>query len=91
MDDCPAISNTITLILLHMTSRRTYIEKQLFYAFCMAIGISPMDGTTNEIHMKEDMQLMDRIRSGEQIFSNREELAIIGNVLGAEWLTEDEL
>lgn len=57
----------------------------------MAIGISPMDGTTNEIHMKEDMQLMDRIRSGEQIFSNREELAIIGNVLGAEWLTEDEL
>lgn len=57
----------------------------------MAIGISPMDGTTNEIHMKEDMQLMDRIHSGEQIFSNREELAIIGNVLGAEWLTEDEL
>ena len=57
----------------------------------MEIGISPMDGTTNEVHMKEDIALMDRIRSGEKIFANHEELAVIGNVLGAEWLSQDEL
>ena len=65
---------------------------QLFYAFCLAIGISPMDGTTSEQHMKEDMELMDRIRSGEKIFASSEELAIVGNALGTpEWDAEDEL
>mmetsp|Transcript_32897 Transcript_32897/g.69218 ORF Transcript_32897/g.69218 Transcript_32897/m.69218 type:complete len:309 (-) Transcript_32897:572-1498(-) len=64
----------------------------LFYAFCMAIGISPMDGTTNELHMKEDMALMNRIQSGEQIFANSDELAIVGEALGIPpWKTEDEL
>lgn len=58
----------------------------------MAIGISPMDGTTNEVHMKEDIEMMDRIRNGEQIFANSAELAIVGNALGTpEWNVEDEL
>ena len=57
----------------------------------MALGISPMDGTTNEIHMKEDMDLMKRIRSGEQIFADSEELAIVGNALGTPgWNGEEE-
>jgi hypothetical protein len=65
---------------------------QLFYAFCMAIGISPMDGTTNEVHMKEAIALMDRIRRGEKIFENKEEMDIIGNALGTpEWNNEGEL
>ena len=50
-----------------------------------------MDGTTNELHMKEDMELMNRIRSGEKIFANNEELEIIGNALGTpEWNAEEE-
>ena len=50
-----------------------------------------MDGTTNEIHMKEDMDLMKRIRSGEQIFADSEELAIVGNALGTPgWNGEEE-
>ena len=57
----------------------------------MALGISPMDGTTNEMHMKEDMELMDRIRSGDQIFDNYDELAIIGDALGtSEWYGDAE-
>ena len=57
----------------------------------MAIGISPMDGTTNELHMKEDIELMDRIRSGEKIFANNDELEIIGNALGTPaWNAEEE-
>jgi hypothetical protein len=42
--------------------------------------------------MKEDLELMHRIRNGEQIFANKEELSIIGNALGTmEWNVEDEL
>ena len=58
----------------------------------MTLGISPLDGTTSELHMKDDMELMNRIRSGEQIFANKEELSIVGNALGTVgWNEEDEL
>lgn len=64
----------------------------LFYAFCMTIGISPMDGTTNFDHMLEDMNLVNRIRQGETIFKNDDELAIIGEALGLpEWKRDEEL
>ena len=58
----------------------------------MALGISPMDGTTNEVHMREDIALMDRIRNGEQIFDGIDELSIIGDALEGEpeWYTEEE-
>ncbi len=48
----------------------------------MTIGITPMDGTTDKQHMKEDIDLLNRVRSGEKIFENNDELAIIGNALG---------
>ncbi|KAL7547198.1 hypothetical protein ACHAWF_010513 [Thalassiosira exigua] len=79
---------------LEIAAKKGLSPEGLFYAFCVAIGISPMDGTTSEVHMKEDMALMDRIRDGEQIFSDGDELAIIGNALGlssTEWDAEDEL
>ncbi len=51
-----------------------------------------MNGTTDEVHMKEATSLMDRIRRGEKIFENKEEMDIIGNALGTPgWNTEDEL
>ena len=55
-----------------------------------------MDGTTSEVHMKEDIALMNRIRSGEKIFVDSNEMGIIGNALGTtNWNTmfeeEDEL
>jgi len=48
----------------------------------MAIGITPLDGTTDEQHMKEDIELLERLRNGEQIFENDDELALIGDALG---------
>mmetsp|Transcript_1127 Transcript_1127/g.1975 ORF Transcript_1127/g.1975 Transcript_1127/m.1975 type:complete len:311 (-) Transcript_1127:156-1088(-) len=72
---------------LELAKEKRLTPEGLFYAFCMAIGISPMDGTTNEVHMKEDIELMNRIRSGEQIFANSEELSVIGNSL---FVAEDE-
>ena len=54
-----------------------------------------MDGSTNEVHMREDIELMNRIRSGEQIFADSNEMATIGDALGTpNWNTfeeEDEL
>lgn len=41
-----------------------------------------MDGTTSEEHMREDIALMDRIRSGDTIFTGSHEMIIIGNKLG---------
>lgn len=80
------------LLLLYAYASHTCMSLQLFYAFCMALGISPMDGTTNEQHMREDIALMDRIRNGEQIFDNMDELSIIGDALEGEpeWYTEEE-
>ena len=49
-----------------------------------------MDGTTNEMHMKEDIGLMNRIRSGEKIFDDSKELAIVGNELGTPGWNADE-
>ncbi|KAL3763847.1 hypothetical protein ACHAW5_006265 [Stephanodiscus triporus] len=75
-----------------LSNRKKLSPEALFYAFCMAIGISPMNGTTNEVHMKEAIALMDRIRRGEKIFENKEEMDIIGNALGTpEWNIEGEL
>mmetsp|Transcript_57345 Transcript_57345/g.121680 ORF Transcript_57345/g.121680 Transcript_57345/m.121680 type:complete len:159 (+) Transcript_57345:2-478(+) len=77
---------------LDLAEEKALTPEGLFYAFCMAIGISPLDGTTDEMHMKEDVELMNRIREGEQIFANAEELAIVGNALGTpDWNAEDEL
>ena len=54
-----------------------------------------MDGSTDEGHMKDDIELMNRIRSGENIFVDSSEMAIIGDALGTpNWNTieeEDEL
>ena len=66
--------------------------RKLFYAFCMAIGITPLDGTTSEVHMREDIELLDRLRSGERFFENDEELALIGDALGTrDWRADVEL
>eukprot|EP00573_Skeletonema_grethae_P000456 CAMPEP_0201687210 /NCGR_PEP_ID=MMETSP0578-20130828/1366_1 /ASSEMBLY_ACC=CAM_ASM_000663 /TAXON_ID=267565 /ORGANISM="Skeletonema grethea, Strain CCMP 1804" /LENGTH=319 /DNA_ID=CAMNT_0048171343 /DNA_START=66 /DNA_END=1025 /DNA_ORIENTATION=+ len=81
---------------LELAKEKGLSPEELFYAFCMALGISPMDGSTNEVHMKEDIALMNRIRSGEKIFLDSSEMSIIGNALGtSNWNTileeEDEL
>ena len=80
------------LLLINVYPSHICTSLQLFYAFCMALGITPMDGTTNEQHMREDIALMDRIRNGEQIFDNMDELSIIGDALegNPDWYPEEE-
>lgn len=51
----------------------------------MAIGITPLDGTTNEQHMRDDIELLNRLRREEQIFETDEDLALIGDALTPGW------
>jgi len=58
----------------------------LLYAFCMTIGITVLDGATNEDHMKEDIVLLQRMNNNgdanSKIFVNEKELTLIANALG---------
>jgi diketogulonate reductase-like aldo/keto reductase len=54
----------------------------LMYAFMMTMGHTPLDGTTNLKHMQEDIALESRIKGGEKIFANEEELRKMVEVLG---------
>lgn len=53
----------------------------LMYAFVMAIGATPLDGTTSETHMKEDIALLNRIQSGVPVFETDVELKIMSSLL----------
>mmetsp|Transcript_2074 Transcript_2074/g.2947 ORF Transcript_2074/g.2947 Transcript_2074/m.2947 type:complete len:316 (+) Transcript_2074:4202-5149(+) len=69
-------------------------EKQLtpetlLYAFVMAIGITPLDGTTNPGHMAEDMALLRRVKGEETIFSS-EDLIKFAGILGIPNFALDE-
>ena len=64
--------------------------ENLMYAFVMAIGITPLDGTTNKQHMREDMDLLKRIKSGETILSE-EEIGLFSEILGIPDVGGDEL
>ena len=58
----------------------------------MKIGITPLDGTTDEQHMKEDIDLLNRLRNGEVFFESDDELSIIGDALGTpDWCADVDL
>lgn len=55
----------------------------LLYAFLMSLGYpKPLDGTTSEKHMAEDVALMKRMQDGEQIFESETELRKFAGILG---------
>ena len=51
------------------------------YAFMMTLGHTPLDGTTSKDHMMEDVAVMKRYLSGEEIL-NEEELHFMADVIG---------
>lgn len=55
----------------------------LMYAYLMSLGYgTPLDGTTNKQHMKEDIAVMERLQKGETIFEDDEELRRFEKLLG---------
>lgn len=53
------------------------------YAFVMALGITPLDGTTNRDHMAEDLLVLQRVKRDEDeaIFTS-EDLIKFAEILG---------
>ena len=44
------------------------------YAFLMSLGyVTPLDGTTNPIHMAQDVAVMERMQGGEPLFTTEEQ------------------
>jgi len=64
----------------------------LLYAFVMALGITPLDGTTSKVHAAEDMALLARVKRGEKIFASYEEMNEFADILGIpDWEANEEL
>merc|ERR1711982_89669 len=56
-----------------LAKEKNLTPQTLMYAFMTALGYAtPLDGTTNINHMIEDMDVMDRIQSGEIILNDDE-------------------
>jgi diketogulonate reductase-like aldo/keto reductase len=55
-----------------MAAAKGLTPQTLMYAFMMTMGHTPLDGTTTKTHMMEDVAVMERMQSGEQILSSDE-------------------
>lgn len=66
--------------VVELAQHKNLTPQTLMYAFCMAIGITPLDGTTSEEHMLEDVALLNRLQSSN-VFDNHEELTIFAKAL----------
>jgi len=55
----------------------------LMYAFLMTLGyVTPLDGTTSQAHMVEDIAMMERMQTGERFFDDEEEVRKFAALLG---------
>jgi len=73
-----------------MATEKGISVENVMYAFVMALGITPLDGTTNKQHMQEDMELLSRIKGGERLLSE-EEIDLLSEILGIPDAGADEL
>lgn len=53
------------------------------FAFLMSLGyVNPLSGTTSEIHMAQDVAIMERMQGGEKFFENEDHLREFAQILG---------
>ena len=64
-----------------MAEEKRLSPQTLMYAYMMTLGHTPLDGTTNMEHMVEDMDVVKRIQSGEEIL-NEDDLRFMEDMLG---------
>jgi len=68
-------------VLKIMATNKGLTPQTLMYAFMMRLGHTPLDGTTNQGHMAEDIAIMERIQGGENILDDAE-MTKMGKILG---------
>lgn len=54
-------------IIFDLVRKYKRSEPQIFYRFLSQIGIIPLNGTTNEVHMKEDLSIFDFVLDDNEI------------------------
>jgi diketogulonate reductase-like aldo/keto reductase len=65
-----------------LANEKGLTPQTLMYAFMMTLGHTPLDGTTNLKHMQEDIELESRMKGGDRIFANEDELRKMAEILG---------
>jgi diketogulonate reductase-like aldo/keto reductase len=66
-----------------MATSKNMTPETLMYAYMMAQGHTPLDGTKNVQHMDEDVEVMLRFQNGEQVLT-KDEVDKLSFLLGAE-------
>jgi len=64
-----------------IASSKNLTPQTVMYAFMLTLGHTPLSGTTNAVHMAEDVAIMERIQGGEVIF-DEVEMQAIAAILG---------
>mmetsp|Transcript_30722 Transcript_30722/g.34333 ORF Transcript_30722/g.34333 Transcript_30722/m.34333 type:complete len:325 (+) Transcript_30722:109-1083(+) len=68
-------------IVRKLATLRRVSPEAILYALVMKLGHTPLDGTTSQQHMKEDIDLLQRIQGGEEIISD-DDLPLLIQILG---------
>ena len=66
-----------------MARRKNLTPQTLMYAYMMSLGHTPLSGTTDAFHMKEDVEIMMRFQNGEEVLSE-DEIETLSSFLGVE-------
>ena len=64
-----------------MAHAKGLTSQTLMYAYMMTLGHTPLSGTKDDGHMKEDVAIMVRFQNGEEIL-NKEEMDKLSTLLG---------
>lgn len=75
--------------VVHLAEKKGLTPELILYATVLKLGITPLDGTTSKEHMIEDIALLRRLQSGEEIITD-EELSILVKILGLPMGDADE-
>lgn len=57
-----------------MAQAKGLTPQTYMFAFLMSLGhITPLSGTTDKVHMAEDVAVMERMQGGESMFTKQEQ------------------
>jgi hypothetical protein len=64
-----------------MAKEKGLTPQTLMYAYMMSLGHTPLDGSRNINHMKEDVELMTRFQNGDVVLA-KDEVETLTGLLG---------
>lgn len=66
-----------------LARRMNLTTNTLMFVFLMSLGyVTPFSGTKDVEHMKQDIEVMERIQNGEVFFESEQDFKFMANILG---------